>query len=159
MLKRRPFLKLIAAIIGLGVIGPKVIAEPEPAATEAVATGVGVRKSGRTTRMLLRALAQAGDVPEVHVIAATEHHARILRVRFLDLAILVEIPVFCARKGTGAVNVGGTEYYFRRIDSGSCLVGRSGPVHHDHYALEMLERQQLPRYFSILPKETPNAEG
>jgi len=70
------------------------------------------RGTGRTTRMLLRALSACGDKQDICIVGMNALHAQRLMEQFLDWADKTGVPVIYRVRGLGKANVADTECHF-----------------------------------------------
>ena len=95
------------------------------------------RRSGRTTRMLLKALSLAGEDERVIVLGHTADYAQALRNRILGMADALGLKYCKSEEAVCAVNIQGTNFVFygqkafnRRVPP---VIQKHLTLHVDHF--------------------------
>lgn len=95
------------------------------------------RYSGRTSRMLIRALSDAGAKEKVFVVASTRDYAMRLRANLFAMAHALHLRTEPFSRSTNDINIEGTLYMFYGADHFNNIVPppmqRDLRIYEDHF--------------------------
>lgn len=97
------------------------------------------RGTGRTLRLIFRALSYAGEREIVYVVFANFTHAAVMQNQMIDIAIDFNIP-FESKKGN--LFIDNTEYRFCGESPWANEPVLRATILFDHYALEAMESRR-----------------